>query len=245
MPLYEGIAEKLASAEWLSTQETAYALLACAPVLQNSGRAAIPVDITLGGAKQSVTLSAPATIIELGTLSGSPDEGVGAATFQVENKSDSPVYVRAIVRGTPEEGRESEVSNGIALSVEYRLFNNADNPVTNPQSLPPGSDMEVRVTVRNTSADRELREIALENILPASYEILNTRIGNSDTSVKQNSYKYQDIRDDRVLSYFDIPRSSTKTVSFIVNRAYEGSFYSPPIRAYAMYDESIAALRKQ
>jgi uncharacterized protein YfaS (alpha-2-macroglobulin family) len=83
------------------------------------------------------------------------------------------------------------------LSVKYRLFNNADNPVIRPVVKPEGA------------------------------------------------YKYQDIRDDRVFIYFDIPRGGSKTISFIVNRAYDGSFYSSPVRAYAMYDESIMAVRKQ
>jgi uncharacterized protein YfaS (alpha-2-macroglobulin family) len=97
--------------------------------------------------------------------------------------------------------------------------------------------MEVRITVQNSYA-QAVPEIALVVPLPASWEILNYRLSGESSS----SFKYQDIRDDRVMSYFDLGRGQSKTLSFRVNRTYAGVYFRPAIHAYAMYDESIRAL---
>ncbi|MDR1747789.1 MAG: hypothetical protein LBR47_01885, partial [Spirochaetaceae bacterium] len=51
-----------------------------------------------------------------------------------------------------------------------------------------------------------------------------------------------DIRDDRVMTYFDLASGEKKVIRFTVNRAYGGNYFMPAIHAYAMYDESIHAL---
>ncbi|MCL2832391.1 MAG: hypothetical protein FWD78_04400, partial [Treponema sp.] len=75
--------------------------------------------------------------------------------------------------------------------------------------------------------------------IPASWEIINTRLGGEAIP---SAYEYQDIRDDRVMTYFSLPRGESNTVTFRVNKTYEGSFYRPAIHAYAMYDETIQAV---
>jgi uncharacterized protein YfaS (alpha-2-macroglobulin family) len=246
--LFQSISETLSSEKWLSTQETAYALIAASQVLRDARKTPLSVDMVFKGRRSNVSFESPVSVADLG--SADPDGGTAApggpesartrasirASIRFENPSASPVYVRALVRGTPAEGSEPELSQGLALSVEYRDMNGA--PI-DPGKLRLGEDMEIRVTLKNTNLDRALQELALVHPLPANYEIINTRLGGSGGG---SSLKYQDIRDDRVLSYFDLARGASKTVSFTVNRVYEGSFFCPAIRAYAMYDESICAL---
>jgi uncharacterized protein YfaS (alpha-2-macroglobulin family) len=88
------------------------------------------------------------------------------------------------------------------------------------------------------------RRVKVENIavvhqLPASGEIINERIGGGGSS---SSFSYQDIRDDRVMTYFDLDAGESKTIKIRVNKTYAGSYFTPAINAYAMYDESVAAL---
>jgi uncharacterized protein YfaS (alpha-2-macroglobulin family) len=231
--LFQSISETLASEKWLSTQETAYALIAAVRVLGDTVKLPLSVDVVFQGQRRNVSFETPVSTLDLGSAEGGPG---GRANVRFENPSGSPVYIRAMVRGRPAEGSEPELSQGLALSVEYRDMNGG---LVNPDSLRLGEDLEIRVTLKNTDPDRALQELALVHPLPANYEIVNTRLGGArDVS----SLKYQDIRDDRVLSYFDLGRGASKTVSFTVNRVYEGSFYQPAVRAYAMYDESICAL---
>jgi hypothetical protein len=44
------------------------------------------------------------------------------------------------------------------------------------------------------------------------------------------------------MTYFDLERGSGKTVTFRINKTYEGTYFRPAVHAYAMYDESIRAL---
>ena len=145
------------------------------------------------------------------------------------------MYVKITAKGLPEEGSEPALSEGLALTVEYR---STDGTRINPDNLKLGEDMEVVVRVRNSYA-QTVEEVAVIIPVPASWEIINTRLAGESASAR---HRYQDIRDDRVMTYFNLNRNEERTIRFSVNKAYEGSFFRPAIHAYAMYDESIRAL---
>ena len=44
---------------------------------------------------------------------------------------------------------------------------------------------------------------------------------------KSAAFDYQDIRDDRIYTYFDLQRGKTKTFEVIVTATYPGRFYLP------------------
>ncbi|MEM8564993.1 MAG: hypothetical protein AAGF85_00940, partial [Bacteroidota bacterium] len=54
---------------------------------------------------------------------------------------------------------------------------------------------------------------------------------------------YQDIRDDRVLTYFDLRSTKSKTYRVVLNAAYLGKYYLPSVHCGAMYDEDISAYK--
>ena len=229
--LFTDIAAVLSGDSWLSTQETAFALAAITHyMMRNAGNAELNVDFSIAGRSGTAVFSAPIMEYPLGGVSGSD------SPFIITNRSDSPVYVTITVRGLPEEGVEPALSQGLALEVQYL---NMEGQTIDPADLRLGQDMEVRVTVRNTS-ERPVPEIALVLPFPASLEIINTRL--AGTATPSAAFNFQDIRDDRVMTYFDLARGQSRTFSFIVTKTYEGSFFRPAIHAYAMYDESIRAL---
>jgi uncharacterized protein YfaS (alpha-2-macroglobulin family) len=232
-PLFEEISAALSSEGWLSTQETAYALIAMAPYAQaNAGTGGLSLEYTLGGGTVPVSFNTPALQRELENLSGS------SAVFTVRSRSAAPVYARIVVKGLPEEGLEPAMRAGLSIRVEYR---DEGGGLTSPEALGPGEDMEVRVTVRNETR-RKVSEIALVHPLPASLELVNNRLAEGSGGSGASSFKYQDFRDDRVMTYFDLDSGQSETVSFRVNKTYGGTYYRPAVHAYAMYDESIRAL---
>ncbi|MDR0998101.1 MAG: alpha-2-macroglobulin, partial [Treponema sp.] len=172
--LFASISETLSSEKWLSTQETAYALIAASLVLRDAGKAPLSVDLVFKGQRKNVSFESPVSVVDLGSAEPESAEPSGAALIRFENRSGAPVYIRASVRGTPAEGSEPETSQGLALSVEYRDMSGA---LINPASLRLGEDMEIRVTLKNTNPDRGVQELALVHPLPANYEIINTRLG--------------------------------------------------------------------
>jgi alpha-2-macroglobulin len=101
--------------------------------------------------------------------------------------------------------------------------------------LTQGSDIQVVVKIRNTSA-RDFSNLALTQILPSGWEIHNQRM--QDESKTVNEIDYVDIRDDRILTYFGLKKNQQKTFSISINAAYLGRFYLPAFNVEAMYDAS-------
>ena len=53
--------------------------------------------------------------------------------------------------------------------------------------------------------------------------------------------RHQDIRDDRVYSYFDVERNASRNFRILLNAAYVGKFYLPTVYCEAMYNNNINA----
>ncbi|MDR1506999.1 MAG: alpha-2-macroglobulin [Treponema sp.] len=232
--LFEEAADTLSKDGWLSTQETAVALKAAMLFMQGAASQQdreMNVDLVMAGTNKSIVFTSQVQQTPLGNPSGT------SGAFTVRNRSSVPVYARISVRGLPEEGKEQALARGLALSVEYRDVSGA---IVNPAAVNTGDDIEVTVRVSNTRRV-DLENIALVHQLPASWEILNDRIGGTSSS-SSSSFAYQDIRDDRIMTYFDLPSGAVKVIRFKVNKTYGGSYFRPAIHAYAMYDESVAAL---
>lgn len=229
-PLFEEISKELSSDRWLSTQEIAYALIAMVPYMYgNLAGGDLALSYAAAGRSGNVTFDTPTAEQVMGNVLGT------ATPYTVTNNSSVPVYVMLTARGLTAEGSEPALSEGLSLYVEYRSI---DGGTVNPALIKLGDDMEVIVRVRN-SFTQTVEEVAVIVPVPASWEIINTRLAGGSSS---SSFRYQDIRDDRVMTYFNLNRGEEKTIRFRVNKAYEGTFFRPAIHAYAMYDESIRAL---
>jgi uncharacterized protein YfaS (alpha-2-macroglobulin family) len=69
-------------------------------------------------------------------------------------------------------------------------------------------------------------------------------IAGKNAAPVSEAYTYRDIRDDRVLTYFDLPKRSSKTIKVRLQASYIGSFVLPAIQCEAMYDTSAQARTK-
>jgi uncharacterized protein YfaS (alpha-2-macroglobulin family) len=222
--LFTAIADKLGGAEWLSTQETAYSLIALAPYMSEANDAApITVEAGLAGMKDSASFREPQYLKNFGNVSGTGGD------YDLHNPGKTPVYAEISVRGVPKEGTEPALSNGVKLEAAY-LDTNGN--AINPDSAPIGTDIQLKVTVTNTSRE-DLANMALIVPCQSSMQINNYR---------DSASQYQDIRDDRVMTYFNLGQGDDVSFTFQLTKTFNGLFYKPAIRAYAMYDESIQAV---
>ena len=78
-------------------------------------------------------------------------------------------------------------------------------------------------------------------MFPSGWEIHNTRMFGEGSVHEKDIPTYQDIRDDRVFTYFDIKAGESKTFVILLNAAYLGNFYMPAVYCEAMYDNNINA----
>ena len=156
------------------------------------------------------------------------------------------LFLTANLHGAPPVGEEVEASSGVTLDVVYK---NLDDEIISPERLTQGTDFFAEVTVTNESPTW-LRELALTQIFPSGWEIHRSR---EDIRV-ENKYTrpdFQDIRDDRVYTYFHVAQKSTynpsqhkATFRILLNASYRGRFYLPAVSIETMYDDEIFARTK-
>jgi uncharacterized protein YfaS (alpha-2-macroglobulin family) len=232
IPLAREISEQLSSDRWLSTQTTAYALIAMARISASQQGEMRFAYSWAGGEERIITSELPIVQNSL------PVEGRAQGTITVSNEGDVMLYARLILQGVPRPGEERPSQNGLAIRVRYFTL---DNQELDPAELEQGTDFIAEVTVSNIGLQGEYQEVALSHPVPSGWEIRNLRMAPTGL-IQDSGFEYQDIRDDRVYTYFDIRQGESKVFHLLLNASYLGKYYLPFISAEAMYDATITAL---
>ncbi|WP_418603717.1 alpha-2-macroglobulin family protein [Hwangdonia sp.] len=225
--LAEYIAKDLSSNRWMSTQTTAYSLLAMAKMVNANGGKALNINYTINGKIENIDTKSAIAQRELQANDGSNN-------LSFTNQKDNVVYVRVLNSGKLPLGHELAEQRGLSVSYAYKDLKGNNIDVSKLQQ---GQDFVATVSVSNLK-NEPVNDVALTQIFPSGWEIVNTRFtafGSSTTS----QARFTDIRDDRVNFYFDLPekgKHSTKTFNVMLNAAYLGTYYLPGIQAEAMYD---------
>ena len=131
-------------------------------------------------------------------------------------------------------GEELIEQRGLSVSVSY---SNLNGNILDVSKLMQGQDFVATVTVSNLK-DEAINDVALTQIFPSGWEIVNTRFTDFGSTVTSPA-RHTDIRDDRVNFYFDLDKkgkTSTKTFKVMLNTSYLGTYYLLGIQAEAMYD---------
>ena len=225
------LSRQLASDRWHSTQSVAYSLLALARFAGGAEIGTPSFELRLGnGAPKQVQLEAPIHTQPLTSVSD------GGTAMIVNNTSDRPLYANVTVRGIPEPGAEQASASGLRLAARYR---DLDGNTVDIRRAGQGLDFVAEVSVTNTSG-APLENLALTQILPSGWEILNTRLDEALAGMAEemSASEYEDIRDDRVHRYFALKAGETKRFVTLVNASYAGRYYLPSVSVEAMYDAS-------
>ncbi len=229
-PLMKEVAEKLSGQSWLSTQTTAYSLIALSQLAQNSGSSKL--SCVLNGDK--ITSGKPVYQEEL------PADIKRSGEIKVKNNAEGVLFARLILEGIPFKGDTVNESSNLKLSVKYTLLNGEPVDV---EQITQGTDFMAVVTVSHPGQLSNYSDMALTQIFPSGWEIRNTRMEDVNSPYEVNIPDYKDIRDDRVYSYFDLSRGQSKTFIVLLNASYQGKFYMPSVSCEAMYNNEISARR--
>ena len=226
------IAAQLSSDRWFSTQTTAYALLSISEYLsRNATTKQLTYSYILDGKEVNKKASKAFSLEYLKT-------GLGDKSISLKNSSGAVNFVRLTVEGIPEVGPTTDAESNLKIAVSYYTLSGA---AVNPEKLQQGTDLVCEVRVNNPGLKGQYTNLALVEIFPSGWEIINPRmIGDGDDA----PFTYQDIRDDRVYTYFNLGAGETKIFKMMLNSSYAGKFYLPAITCEAMYDASISARRK-
>ena len=232
--LIKSVANQLAKEDWYSTQTTAYALIAIAKFSgSNKDNQKIIASVNAGG--QAVNINSNSVVSQTNIKW----QG-NKANVQLTNKGSNVLYVRVINEGKPLTGDSITVSNNPQVLQVSAAYLDMNGNAINPLQIKQGTDFVAKVTVKNPGLRGMYNEMALSQIFPGGWEILNTRLYNSEGSFQSSPSDYMDIRDDRVYYYFDIKQGETVTYYVQLNAAYPGRYYWPGVYCEAMYDHTIS-----
>lgn len=224
----EELARALASDRWLSTQETAYALMSLSKMVIKNGGRALQTSLVYRGNRVEVSTDKP-------LASRSLEASQETQELILDNKGKNKVYVTVTQGGRPKMGQEREEQRNLSAKV---TFLDGTGTSIQPTSLRQGSELTARVVVTNRSRNKAWN-VALSQIVPSGWEIVNTRFANG--SVSGNSADYTDIRDDRALYYFDLAPGASRTFTLRINASYLGRYYLPGVQVEGMYDNRFFA----
>lgn len=227
------VSKNLAEENWFSTQSTAFSLMAMGRLAEKlSGT--LDFTWTWNGKQQPVVKSAKAVFAK--ELSTSPASG----NIIVKNEGKGALSVDLITRTQLLNDTLPAISNNLRLDVKYTDMNGATISI---DDIKQGTDFMAVITVGNISGTTAYSNLALTHILPSGWEIYNDRLMTPEATPTRE-YTYQDIRDDRVLTYFDLRRSELKKFTIRLQATYAGNFILPAIQCEAMYDGSAQARTK-
>ncbi len=223
------------SSYWMSTQSVAWCLKAIGMFAGVEKRGSLMFNYSYNGKDVEAKTDLPIAQVQLAV------DGVKSNSFKIVSQSKGTLFVRIIAEGTPARGSEEESENSLKLDVSYA---DTDGAIVDPSKLEQGTEFIATVTVTNPGLRGQYKNMALNHIFPSGWEINNLRLDSAEARLKADKPTYQDIRDDRVYTYFDLAAGQRKTFKIMLTASYAGSYYMPAVTCEAMYDHSIYARKK-
>ncbi len=231
--LLKEVAFDLGQEQWYSTQTTAYALIAVSKYCGTNKGSKMAFSYNLSGATGNISSES--------YLSQIPVAFKGNNNVTVQNKGQNVLYARLILRGQPEAGQNPYADNQPDVMTMTVQYNTRTGKPIGIEQLKQGTDFVATVTVHNPGKRGYYEQLALSQVFPSGWEIINTRLMGNDSTLRMSPYTYRDIRDDRVYTYFNLEESKTHTYQVLLNAAYLGRYYLPATSVEAMYDNTIHA----
>lgn len=234
MPLVKEISAELCGGTWYSTQSTAFALMSMIKFAGGSISHGIHANYRMNTEE-------PVEVITQKSLMTYPiDPKPGKkGTLMVKNNSKNVLFARLILQGIPAIGETTPASNNLSISL---VFKSAKGEKINPQEMQQGVSFMAELTVTNPGILGKYQQLALAQVFPSGWEIINARnSAMAEVAAAGAAFDYQDVRDDRVLTFFDLNPNQSKTFRLMLMATYAGQFYFPPAICEAMYDHTINA----
>jgi alpha-2-macroglobulin len=231
------VANKISQDAWYSTQTTAYSLLAIAKYCgKNASGNKIIANTNINGTNNIISTN---NYLKSLPISFKQNSSAGSIT----NNGANILYVKVITQGQPLiDDTIQQTASGNLLGVSVNYFTQ-DGSALDISQIKQGKDFIAKVTVSN-KAGRQVSQLALTQIFPTGWEILNPRMADAESAFKSSPSTYQDVRDDRVNTYFNLRQNDTYTFYVQLNAAYLGKYYLAPVDCRNMYENTISGSTK-
>lgn len=240
--VFKSIAKVVSEDSWMSTQTTAYALLGIFKYLEFNGLSkneGLAFDYELDGKKERVKSSKFIFKKNLTSDKNLNTKFKLNQKLKITNNSKSTIYTSVAIRAKPSVGDVVfKEQKNIKCSVSYYSL---DGVKLNPAKIKQGYDFYAKVSVSNPGYSGEYENLAISQVFPSGWEIRNLPKAEKKRIVSDSKFDYQDIRDDRVYTYFSLSPNKTKNFYVLLNASYLGDYYLPMLNVEAMYDNGISA----
>lgn len=236
--LLKELGDTLQSNEYLSTQSAGYALYALALGLNlDEKKQGEPMNATLNINGKSHKIS------EKSLQSFEFGEGKANLTSQKD------IFVSFGVEGIKLDLAEP-FSN--KLKITRKFYDKNGNEIDEGE-IQSSKTFYMGLTIEPTGDFGRINNIALTQVLPSGWEVANTLLDNDDADKaferKNHPLNFIDIRDDKIMWFFDLYRYSAgdesrvdKSFYIKLNAVTPGKYTLPGAFAEAMYDDSFQAL---
>ncbi len=229
LPLVKELSDALSSDTWLSTQSTAYALVAMSKFAEDNSKGNAPIQCTIQSDGKQVNVHSAKSLVSVDLKSREE-------LLKFTNTSTAPLYISVISEGIEAKPVMQSAQKGIELKVNYY---DMEGEQLDPTNISHGTDFIAQVKVYNRS-HIPLRNVALTQIFPSGWEIITSRLDKQFRLPQATSYV--DIRDDRIMYYFDLHKDSEPLeFNITLNAAYVGEYVLPAVFCAPMYDHSKSA----
>jgi uncharacterized protein YfaS (alpha-2-macroglobulin family) len=231
---YEEMVGLLDKSPWTSTQIQGFACMATGRYLMRNKGMSQEVQATLSGLKAGVKNLRQQASASVEIPIDKSDFG---KKITVQNEGKSPVYIHQTDVFTDNTLKVNATSSRLTLKMEVY---NVTRKKTGTDDVKLGDELKITLKITNPSPFT-LSNMALNLIVPSGLKLNNQRISRSGTEEGSNNEWYQDFRDDRVQTFFELAGGKKVQHTFSVRAAFAGDFYWPSAHCENMYRGDVSA----
>jgi uncharacterized protein YfaS (alpha-2-macroglobulin family) len=164
------------------------------------------------------------------------DPDIPGEKLTLANEGEGDIFISVTSRGIPLQDDLPPEEKNLRVNVAYKDMEGNEVDIS---SLTQGRDFKALVTVSLSAMPQGQDNLALSYVVPSGWEILKRSESGFEAGYSGRDYDYQDIRDDRVYTFFHLNPGQSKTFTVFLNATYQGTFFLPAVHCEAMYDEGI------
>ncbi len=219
------LSDMLAKERYLSTQENVFSILALGKIARQANKTTATAGVTANGKTIGNTSGDPLTI-NMKTYANDD--------IAVQVKGNGGYYYFWEIDGITSDGSYKEEDSYMQVR---RTFFDRDGHQISGNNFRQNDLIVVRISIE-TQYDKPIDNVAITDMLPAGFEIENTRLSEMPAMkwiTEESQPDYRDIRDDRINMFTSVGRKR-KDYYYMVRAVSPGTYQLGPVQADAMYD---------
>ena len=219
------LSEQVKQARYLSTQENVWAMLAFGKIARKANSTTATASITANG-KNIALMNGQNYVVDLKQAMNQP--------VQIKTSGKGAYYYFWETKGITADGSYKQEDNFLKVRRSYWTRNG--NPISGNQFQQ--NDLIVVMIELTPQQSGMIDNIAITDMLPAGFEIENTRLTDlpeMDWMKNGEEPEYKDVRDDRI-NLFTFLSGKTKVFYYMVRAVSPGVYQQGPVMADAMYN---------